>query len=61
MNLNIKTPIAKTIKFAIKLKVLRRLFNLSLLFLEQLNDGTKLMWLICTAAQPMFIKPGKIV
>lgn len=43
MNLNIRTPVAKTKKFAIKLKVLRRLFNLSLLFLEQLNDGTKLI------------------
>ena len=33
----------------------------TLLFLEQVSEGTRLMWLICSAAQPILNSPGKIV
>ncbi len=35
--------------------------NSTLLFLEHVNDGTRLMWLICRAAHPMLNSPGNIM
>lgn len=61
ITLNITTHMPKTRKFAIKVKVFLKLLSLSLRFREQVNDGTKLIWLICNAAHPMLKRDGKIM
>ena len=62
------SPSPSTVKLLMKVNKFLKLFNLSydniidtLLFREQVREGTKLMWLICREAQPTLNKLGNIV
>ena len=51
----------RTVKLDTNVNVFLKLLSLSLLFREQLSEGTRLMWLICRDAHPTLNRLGNVI